>query len=127
VTTVLQAQGEKSLEQEEVAVELAPLNPMDAASDGASTSDGRPESGPHGVRAWIRHTVCLPRSAFGDWGTTFSCLSGLIRGRRDGSQEIVNPQTHQHSSPRARDLYSSRAGAGMGYRNNEDYLSYLWG
>lgn len=127
MTTILQAQGEKSLEQEEVGVELATLDTIDAASDGASTSDGRPESGQHGVRAWIRHTVCLPRSTFEDLGTTFSFLSGLIRGWRDGSQENVNPQTHQHSSSRARDLYSGGAGAGMGYRNNEDYLSYLWG
>ncbi|KAF8493933.1 hypothetical protein F5888DRAFT_698519 [Russula emetica] len=119
------------VEQEGVEVdsELAPLDPIDAASDGASTSDhGRPESGAHRVwAARIRHAVCLPRSTFEDLGGTFTFLSGLIRGRRDGSRENVNSQTHQHSSPRARDLYSSRAGAGMGNRSNEDYLSCLWG
>ncbi|KAF8493932.1 hypothetical protein F5888DRAFT_698573 [Russula emetica] len=116
------------VEQEEVEVELVPLDPIDAASDGASTSDhGRPESGAHRVWAWIRHAVCLPRSTFEDLGATFTFISGPIRGWRDGSRENVNPQTHQHSSPRARDLYSIRAGAGMGDRSNEDYLSCLWG
>ncbi|KAN0109351.1 hypothetical protein V8E52_009395 [Russula decolorans] len=112
------------VEQEEVDVELAPI---DVASDGASTRDGRPESGAHRVWAWIRHTVCLPRSSFKDWGATFTFLSGAIRGWRDGSPENVDPQTHQHSSRRARDLYSSRAGAGMGDRRNDNYLSSLWG
>lgn len=50
-----------------------------------------------------------------------------MRGWRDGSRENDNPQTHQRSSPRARDPYASRAGAGMGDRINGDYLSYLWG
>jgi hypothetical protein len=88
VTTISQAQGEKSVEQEEVEIELARLDPIDsdAASDGASISDGRPESGAHRVWASIRHTVCLPRSTFEDWDATFTFLSGLIRGWRDGSR-----------------------------------------
>lgn len=107
-------------EQEEVEVELASLDPIDAASDacdGASSSDasGCSESGTcrAGVWAWMRRTVCLPQSTFEDWGATFTFISELIRGRRDRSREIFNPQTHQHSSPRARDPYSNRAVAGM--------------
>jgi hypothetical protein len=114
MNTILQTQGEKSVEHEEVEVELAPLDPIDAVSDGASINDGRPESRTHRVWARIRHIVCLLRSAFEDWGATFTFLSGLIRGWRDGSRENVNPQTHQHSSSRARDVYSSRAGVCMG-------------
>jgi hypothetical protein len=116
-----------SVEQEEVEVEPAPLEPIDVASDGASSSDGRPESGARRMWACIRHTVCLPRSTFEDWGARFTFLSGLIRGWRDGSREDVDPQTRQHSSPQARDLYSTRADAGMGDHRNQNYLSSPWG